>query len=235
MPIEWGSVAEWVSGVASSGAVIVALYLSTSSDRKAASKERQSDQAIAHNTTLKIALVLNGIADLKRHFGPAFENTSTDNPFDARWPYVQGVNGLMPAGSIRLGADEIDFLFRLGNMKLAQELRLALRQHEATIAAADTYRDLREAMLAKAPSPVAARSELGTVEQTAKEIIALKPQSAVIERTLEGLIDRLASEWEYTLGGAGEFGKLVRTRFRDPHFPLLRPTGLSKSLDGSGE
>lgn len=218
---DWGSVADWVSGIMSFAAVSIALWLGLKSSSDQRARDRRSERSSAHKTLTKMVEMINAFNDMRKHFCISYDTAKLAGPDGEKWPQILAVSGMLDPMAVRLDSDETDLLLRVGNTDFMMQLMLLVRRYEASVDAAKEYRTARSELVNMMPPPSTADGREGEIYPDESIFLVIQPRSAALEHSLSELVEMLNDSWELTLKVSARMPTLFRSYFKDESFPAL--------------
>lgn len=220
--IEWGSVAEWCSGIATAAAVIVSLWLALKGDRDAAAREVRAKRASAQKTLMKLLVVINSLEAMDRYFRTTQAAATPRQLEGQRWRYTRPIAGMTNEGEIRFDGDEHSVFLDAGEVKFSMDLSLLAQRHAAAVEMMKEYGRARQALLALLPPPIDSNGIEGGVVLTREQQIALGPQVAALEAMLSDMVRYTRDDIQLGFSVGERFGPICQRYFGDPKFPSLK-------------
>jgi hypothetical protein len=149
---ELGSLADWISGVGSLAAVIVALYLSQDARREHLEDRRAAEKSVAYEIMAVVRDVSNNVLALERHLG---ENRNFIQLYEGatkeRYRLDNPLMGISSEGAHTLPAGATELFAKAGASDLWNETRELVDRNRSLTAITLEYRALWASATAKIP------------------------------------------------------------------------------------
>jgi hypothetical protein len=221
--MDWGSVADWVSGVATAAAVIVALSGYGFLEWQRARDRRDAQRTAGRQIGIKLARVLNGTHDIYRHLWALYEGPPLGGEGASElWRTIHPLIGLEHEPGLILNAAETDLLLNLDATDFMMELMLATGRYQSIVSSMKDYAVRYEAMYQMMPPPVAMNGVIGQHHLSQQDYLRLRPYSLQLETIIQALRAMTAENVEICKKLAEQYHPLMKGYFQE-RFMSLSP------------
>lgn len=228
--LEVGSLADWVAGIGSLIAVIVAMlgYWVVARHRNA--DRRDAERAVAFELVAVLMEIANHILSIEKHFKTQRNDmtVSADGKHVVSFKIINPLIGLSSEGEIRPPEGTTQLLIRANAIELWNDVLLLANHNRALTSIMKEYRHLWDQTMAKMPTPADFTGPVGHIEAEGPAFAAIRPDLIKLDSIVEGLEPQISEAVALTKKVAGEIGPALQEYFGESFLhladgPALKP------------
>lgn len=220
--MEFGSAADWFSGVMTAIAVIVALAGYGVSEWQRKRDREEAELQAGRLIGIKLMKVLNGTHDIHRHLWTPYDGPPLGGEGgNEMWRTIHPLVGLQDDPTIILDGAETNLLIRANATDFLQELMLATTRYQSIVSSMKEYQLRYEAIYELSPAPVSMNGQIGTHMLTAEQYMKIRPYSIALENLIQSLRAMTVENVEICKKLASDYGPIMKRYFRVEKFLTL--------------
>ena len=227
--MELGSLAEWVSGLTSASAVIVALWLARKSTKDQAHDRLAGRRATGRRILSDVRTIANSIYSIRSQIEVDLEGLTPPQPSpNERWCFVKPLFGLTEADAIYIDPGSMDLLME-ADPKLYEAVGSVASQQRVLVRLLAEYGRRRDALFGMLPPPIEADGAylIGVISD-APEYANSRAHAMAVEALLTEVWEAAEEALPTALDVSERLGPAMRKFLPDPKFPMLGRVGQPK-------
>ena len=199
-PMHLGTWATWVSGLASTAAVIVALSAQFFVARNRGQRDKRLRTAVAKDLGWKILQLLNAVLVIYRHVWQ-MSDSSLKGPDGTTevWRSLLPLIGVTKDESYSLNQSHSDFLLETGNANLLMQASLLDQKHRSLVGAVNDYATRYQVIQQLTPPPIRMEGSRAAYEFDEQTVNMLRPHWLQLEFLAEQIREMSAETVEIGL------------------------------------
>lgn len=178
---------------------------------------REQHRMLALRTHVKLGIILNSIAVVKRQIDAAFADPPAIGA--EPWQTVEPVVGAGREYEIDFDIDEMAVMLSIKRGDLADQLSLLARRHTVHGETLKEYAVRRERLRESMPAPSAVNGHTGTTELTRQQMLTVRPQMVALNSLITQLRTFLAADLLLAIALADELPAVIRSELGVADFP----------------
>ncbi len=232
MPTGLGTWADWVSGIGSWLAVVVALgsYWWTERQRRIEQFERKI--ASANQVGVKLHDLLGRSQTIYNHLFAPYSGPKLHNPMgeESIWGQTRALVGLSEQITPDLTPEEHKLLIEIEETDFMTRFSLAWQRHQSIVLSMKEFYIKRDAVYALMPAPTKIEGYVGQHEMTREEIMRFMPYSVALELMIRTTRDMANENYTDLQALAKRFHPTMKKHFPDRKFLMIaEPIGPQES------
>jgi hypothetical protein len=210
-----GSLADWVSGLGSLAAVVIAMWGYWLVSRQRAQDLRQTERAIAYETIAIVQEFTNNILTIQKHISVSRNDLSVPEKH-LHFRILNPLIGLSSEGDVRLPSGSAELLVKANAAALWNDAVLAANHNRALVSILKEYRDLWAETMARLPPP--AELPVGGLRMRTESAAfdALKPDLIKLDAIVGALEEQVADAAKLAHAVARDIGPVLKAYFNEP-------------------
>ena len=173
---DFGSLADWVSGLGTLAAVLVALCSFWVVERQRAKDRHDAELGVAYELAAILINIANNILALEKHFVTERNDISVGTGRSAlQFKVLNPLIGLSNEGEMQVPPGTTKLLVKAGAVELWNDVLLVVNQNRALSSIMKDYRDLWVATMAKMPGPMSFAGSTGHISASRDDFLSIQP------------------------------------------------------------
>ena len=223
MPTEVGTWADWVSGIGSWLAVIVALGSYWWAERQRRIHQFGAKMGSANQIGIKLHDLLGRSQTIHNHLFAPYEGPELQNPWgeEGLWSQTYALVGLSEQITPDLTSDEHKLLVEINETDFMTRFSLAWQRHQSIVLSMKEFYVKRDAVYAIMPAPTKMDGHVGQHEMTKEELMRFMPYSVALEMLIRTIRDMAKENFIDLQALAERYHPMMKRRFPDQKFLML--------------
>ncbi len=234
--IDAGGLADWVSGLGSLAAVIVALYgFRVVADQRAADR-RDAEKGVAYELVATVLDMGNHIRAIEKHLNEQRNDmvVKVGDNVVARFRGLNPLIGLSNEGDMQLPGGTTELLFKAGAIELWNDVRLLANRNRSLTNLLKEYQRIWQGVIDKMPAPEGFTGTVGHIAADPAAFAAVRGDLIRVDSVIVALDDQVKDTGKLLTRVAGQIGPVMRKYFNEPFIHLGDPTEAATSNPEAG-
>lgn len=228
MPAEAGTWADWVSGIGSWLAVVVALGSYWWTERQRSIKQFEGKIASANQIGIKLHDLLGRSQTIYKHLFAPYDGPKLRSPTgeESIWGQTRALVGLSEQITPDLTPEEHTLLIEINETDFMTRLSLAWQSHQSIVLSMKEFYIKRDAVYALMPAPTKMEGYVGQHEMTREEVMRFMPYSVALELLIRTTRDMAEENFTDLQALAKRFHPTMKQHFPGQKFLMIaEPSG----------
>jgi len=224
--IDVGGLADWVSGLGSLAAVIVALSGFRIVANQRATDKRDAEKGVAYELIATVLDMGNHIRAIEKHLDEQRNDmiVKVGDKIVAKFRVLNPIIGLSNEGELKLPIGSTELLVKAEALELWNEVRLLANRNRSLTSLLKEYQQIWQAVIDKMPAPEGFTASVGHIAADPAVFAAVRGDLVRVDSVIVALDSQVKDTGKLLTRVAGQIGPVMKKYFNEPFLHLGGPT-----------
>ena len=229
--IDAGGLADWVSGLGSLAAVIVALYSFRVVANQRTADKRDAEKGVAYELVATVLDMGNHIRAIEKHLNEQRNDmvVKIGDKVVARFRGLNPLIGLSSEGELQLPVGSTELLFKAEAIELWNDARLLANRNRSLTSLLKEYQQIWQEVIDKMPTPEGFTGTVGHIAADPAVFAAIRSDLVRVDSVIVALDAQVKDTGKLLTSVAGQIGPAMKKYFNEPFLHLDDPTEAAAS------
>lgn len=223
--IDAGDLADWVSGLGSLAAVIVALLGFRVVANQRAADKRDAEKGVAYELVATVLDMGNHIRAIEKHLNEQRNDmvVKIGEKVVAKFRVLNPLIGLSNEGELKLPIGSTELMFKAGAVELWNDVRLLANRNRSLTSLLKDYQQIWQGVIDQMPTPEGFTGTVGHIAADPAAFDAVRGDLVRVDSVIEALDAQVKDTGKLLTRVAGQIGPVMKKYFDEPFLHLGDP------------